>query len=101
MEQNFVNEEQSPNVSSKANERFFLCECNSEALLCTLFMDDNEKEIYISIYTCGQFNKKPGIFERLKYCWYHLKTGKKYEDQIILSFDKAQQVSEWLSQNAR
>ena len=86
-----------PDVS----ERFFLCDCNSEALLLTRFVDDFDKEIYLSIYTIGQFQKKPSIWKRLKYCWYHLKTGKKYEDQMILNFEKAQQVSEWLSLNAR
>jgi hypothetical protein len=101
MEQNVVDEHQPQTILNKTNQRFFLCDCNSEALLCSRFEGDDEKEIYISIYTCGQFNKKPSIFERIKYCWYHLKTGKKYEDQIILSFDKAQQVSDWLSQNAR
>jgi hypothetical protein len=81
------------------SERFILCECNSEALLLTRFYPD--KEIYLSIYTIGQFQKKPNIWERMKYCYHHLKTGKKYEDQIILNFEKAQQISEWLSLNAR
>jgi hypothetical protein len=37
----------------------------------------------------------------MKYCYHHLKTGKKYEDQMILNFEKAQQISEWMSLNAR
>ena len=79
---------------------FFLCDCGSEALLLTKFKNDFDKEIYLSIYMVGQFHKKPSIWERIKYCWYHLRTGKKFEDQMILSFEKAQQVSKWLAKNA-
>lgn len=79
--------------------KFFLCECSAEALLLTNYDDD--KNIYLAIYTCGQFNAKPTIYERLKYCWYHLKTGKKYEDQIILNYDNAQELAEWLSLNIK
>lgn len=85
----------------KTLDQFFLCECSGEAMLFTKFDDDDFKEIYVAIYTIGQFNPKPSIFERLKYCWYHLKTGKKYEDQIILSFDKAQEIGNWLVNNAK
>lgn len=96
-----LNNQQGNGVLPCVSERFILCDCNSEALLLTRFVDDHDKEIYLSIYTIGQFQKKPNIWRRLKYCWYHLKTGKKYEDQMILNFEKAQQVSEWLSLNAR
>jgi len=82
------------------NHSFFLCECTNEALLCSRFLGKDENEIFMSIYTCGQFHSKPSIFQRLKYCWYHFKTGKKYEDQIVLSFNKAQELSVWLAQNA-
>ncbi len=77
-----------------------LCDCNSELILCSKFEHDYDKEIYLCIYTAGQFNPKPTIWERLKYCFYHLKTGKKYEDQIILSFDKAKQLGNWLIKNS-
>ena len=77
-----------------------LCECGSELILCSKLEDDFEKEIYLCIFTSGQFNSKPTIWNRLKYCFYHLKTGKKYEDQIMLSFDKAQQLGNWLIENS-
>lgn len=78
-----------------------LCDCNAELILCSKFEDALDKEIYLSIYTVGQFNYKPSIWNRLKYCFYHLKTGKKYEDQIILSFDKAQELGKWLIENSK
>lgn len=81
--------------------QFFLCECNGEAMLFTKYNDETDKEIYVSIYVAGQFNPKPTFVEKLKYCWYHLKTGKKFEDNIILSFDKAQEIAKWLTENAK
>jgi hypothetical protein len=81
------------------NEKLLLCDCENEVLLLKRFVNDDYKKIYLSIYTFGQFKKKPNIWMRLKYCWYHLKSGKKYEDQIILDFEKAKQVGEWLSLN--
>lgn len=86
---------------TEVKEKIILCECKTEALLLSKIVSDEDKEIYLSIYTIGQFNQKPSIFDRLKYCWYHLRTGKKYEDQMILTFEKAQEISEWLKENAK
>jgi len=82
-------------------EKHVSCKCSAECLLFTKFINDEDKEIYIAIYTIGQYNPKPSIWERIKYCLYHLKTGKKYEDQIILTYDKAQEVGKWLIENAK
>ena len=90
-------EAQIPTIS----DAFFLCECSSEILLFTRFIDEHGGQIYVSIYTIGQFHKKPNIWQRLKYCWHHITTGKIHEDQVILSFEKAQQISEWLHINAK
>ena len=82
-------------------EKHVCCDCGNECILFTKFVNDEDKEIYIAIYTFGEINPKPSIWQRLKYCWYHIKTGKKYEDQIILTFDKAQDVGKWLIENAK
>ena len=87
-------------TTTEINHHFFPCECGGEGLLCTRFSSENEKEIYLAIYKYGQFQNKPNIWKRLKYCWYHLKTGKKYEDQIIFNFDKAKEVGKWLIKNS-
>lgn len=73
-------------------EKFILCDCGSEALLLSQWDD----EIVLSIYTSGQFSHKPNLMNRLRYCWYHLKTGKKYEDQVVLTTDSAMELSYWL-----
>jgi hypothetical protein len=81
------------------DENFTLCNCNSEMVLLKKFEED--KEINLMIYTIGQYVPKPNLWQRLKYCWYHLSTGKRYEDQIVLDYEKAQSISEWLFCNAQ
>jgi len=78
---------------------FYLCECGDEAIL--LRKINHDEEIYLSIFCSGQFRQKPSLWQRLVYCWYHLKTGKKYEDQIILSFENARRMSRWLALRAQ
>lgn len=76
----------------KENQKFIMCNCQSEGLLLTVL----EKEVYLSVYTFGQFQKKPSFWNRLKYCWYHLRTGKKYEDQVIIDFETTDEIAKWL-----
>lgn len=77
---------------------FFPCECGSEGLLCTRFLD--EKKIYLAMFRYGQYQKKPNFFKRLKFCFYHIRTGKYYEDQLILNFDESKKLGEWLIENS-
>ena len=79
-------------------EKVLLCDCGSEMLLCN--RDEEYQQIYVAIYSYGQYRKKPGLWERIKYCWYHLRTGKKYEDQMIFTFEKAKELGEWLINNS-
>ncbi len=79
-------------------QKFIPCECDTHGILLTKFIDENveENEIYLSIFSSGQYNKKPTIGQRLKFMWYHLKTGKYYDDEIVLSSKKANVLASWL-----
>ena len=75
------------------------CSCMSEAMMITHYHETEASpydEFYIAIYRDGN-SKKPNLWRRLKYCWYHLTTGKKYEDQMILSSKKAKEMSDWIN----
>lgn len=78
-----------------------VCECGTEALICNAYVTEFGTEIYLAIYTAGQYIPKPNFWQRLKYCWYHMRTGKKYEDQVILDKANAVKLSEWLAAAAR
>ena len=82
------------------SERFFSCDCKGEGLLLT--KDEEDKSIYFALYGYGVgHNPKPSLIDRIKYAWYHIKTGKKYADCIIMDYEKAKEVSGWLDSNAR
>ena len=71
------------------------CSCMSEAMMITHYHETEASpydEFYIAIYR-DSYAKKPNLWRRLKYCQYHLTTGKKYEDQMILSPEKAKEMS--------
>jgi hypothetical protein len=81
-------------LETEKEQQFFLCDCSTEGILVTKYKED--KEVYLAIYTIGQFIEKPSLFERLKYAWYHIRTGKKYEDHVILTTEKANELSNFL-----
>jgi hypothetical protein len=67
-----------------------------------LTKDDGDKSIYFTLYGYEVgYSPKPSLIDRIKYAWYHIKTGKKYADCIIMDFEKAKDVSSWLDSNAR
>ena len=81
-------------IESKKIEKFFLCECSTEVMLITKWTDENE--IYLSMFSYGFVHPKPNFWQRLKYAFWHIKTGKKYADSIVLSLEKAKEIGELL-----
>ena len=95
-----MDNEKNKDASSKVKEIFFKCDCGGEGLLLT--HDNEDKEIYFALYGYGVgYNPKPSLLERFKYAWYHLKTGKKYADCIVMKYDKAKKAGEWLIKNSK
>lgn len=84
-------------MKNNESNKFLLCECSCEILL----VSKDEDDINLSIYSIGNFTSNPNIFQRLKYYWYHLTTGKQYDDQIVLSKEKAIELYEWLLNNTK
>jgi hypothetical protein len=87
-------------------QKYFECNCNTEGILVVKndWGNPEDTDISFCIYTVNQYNPKPNIIQRLKYAWYHIRTGKKYEDQILLSLEKAQELGKYLikiSKNGR
>jgi len=66
----------------------FMCNCHGEGINVEKF-DNNE--IYLSLfYRC--YNYPISIKERIRYCWNILKTGKPFNDQMILDNQTAEQL---------
>lgn len=79
----------------KVNELFVKCDCSTEGMLLTHYEED--KQIYVVLYGIGiEYNNKPNFWQRLKYAIFHLRTGKKVNDSIILTYDNAKKISNWI-----
>lgn len=78
------------------HDKFFVCECGSEGLLVTNFTDNPEQEIYLTMFSHGTYNPKPGLLIRLKHAFRYLRTGQIHSDQLILSFTQAKELSDHL-----
>jgi len=78
-----------------AMDEFYLkCECQNEVLVFTNVRDDNH--VNIALYSHGYYSKKPSAWQRIKFAWYHLITGKIYADAVVINHEQAEQLAEWI-----
>lgn len=80
--------------------KVLICNCNSELILLTKF-DPEDDHLYLSTFNQTQYSIKPSFWEKIKYCWYHLITGKIYEDQFIFTNEQANELGKWLIKNSK
>jgi hypothetical protein len=84
------------------NKLVLECECGTHLLLVTndVEQEDNKKyhhEFYLAFFTYGTYHKRPSLWEKLKFVWIYMKTGKMHEDQIILSTDEAKELMNYIN----
>ena len=72
----------------------FLCECGSEGLV--IEPDEEDKQIYVSLYDRMYQTASKSIFERLRWCWHVLRTGEPWTDSIILDYETANRLADSL-----
>ena len=75
-------------------EKFIQCDCWGEGLLITKF--DDEEEMYLSYWCQGINPVKLSWKMRLKLCWMALTKGNVYDDQVVLSKEKAMELALWI-----
>lgn len=87
------------------DKAFYQCKCFTHVLHVIRGIDvDYEKkehynvDIYLSMFHYGTENHKPTLKEKLRHCWKILKTGKNYEDNIILSLEDTKKLSKDLAE---
>ena len=78
------------------DSKFIECECMGEGLLIT---DDSEsKLIYLAMFGYGVgYRPKPSVMERLKYAINHLRSGKYYDDELVLTHGRAKEMVEHIN----
>ena len=94
---------------SKINETIISCECGTHLLLVQSCIDyhicDKTKEEHynqdfnFAMFSYGEYRSKPNLWERLKYAWYHIKTGKIYSDQLTLNPAEAKKLTYFITNN--
>ena len=75
-------------------QKFIQCDCYGEGLLIT--HHDDEEELYFSYWRQGINPMKLSWWMRLKLCWLALTKGNYYDDQIVLTKQKAMELASWL-----
>jgi hypothetical protein len=72
-------------------------ECSCGTHLIQIQYDEEDKLFYIAIYTNGQQTIRSLIFGRIRYAFYHLFTGRIYDDQIVLESEEAKKLAKFLN----
>ena len=79
------------------NQEFFSCDCHSEGMLVTDWGGgEDDYDISVALFTVGSWTPKRTLLSRIKYAWQHLRTGKIWEDEIILTYDTAERLGTYL-----
>jgi hypothetical protein len=80
-------------------DKAFICQCKEDILYVGKDYPITPEFVNLSIFSFGHFRSKPNLWQRLKFCWFHIKTGEIYKDDIILSSEQAKELGEWLINN--
>lgn len=83
-------------VNFEATQKFFVCRCMSEGMLVTHFEDDEDGDIYLSMYSNGLYSPKPSLWHRIKQAWKIIKDASVFDDELILNQKNAQELGKYL-----
>ncbi len=71
------------------------CDCQSHAI--QFEYEEESQSIEITIWQRNQPQSPFSFKERIRWCWNVLLTGKPWGDRVILSQDKADQITKFLT----
>lgn len=78
------------------NFKTIFCSCGSEAIRMEKDeYNENDYHLYFSMYY--NYHYKPNLWRRIKYAFWHIRTGKIYNDQIVLNSEDAKEMVYWLN----
>lgn len=75
-------------------ELYIKCSCHSEGLY--LSYDREEKLYYLSMFILGYRSKKLSMIEKIRWCWYIIKNGKPYTDQLVLDKNATKEMADFI-----
>lgn len=86
----------------KNKEIFLVCDCGACVLRIIKNQWCNKDEPYfdLSMYSYGiNINRSKSLRDRIRVAWHILKTGKVFDDEIILNPEEAEKVYQYLKEN--
>lgn len=87
--------------TQKNNELIIRCECGTDILMVHEWREKysgfKSQTFDLAMFSYGQYQNKPSFIERLKYCWMHLRTGKIFSDEIIMTPKDAKQLADFIN----
>ena len=75
-----------------------LIECDCHTHLLQVVYDEEDQEVYVSLFSLGKNGPRYSIFDKLRHIWEIIKTGNPYKDQICLNLDEINKLYEFLKQ---
>lgn len=79
----------------EVSDKFILCECRGEGMLVSHLNEDSYKEFDIAIFRDYEYSNN--LWKRIKYAAWHLWTGRKHFDQLVMSYEKAEELIEFMN----
>lgn len=76
-------------------ERFIRCECHIEGLRLTRFEDDDE-DLYVAMWEDRHYGGRVPWRQRWRHIWRVIRTGRPYEDEVVLNRQAAQDVARFI-----
>lgn len=81
-------------MEDRCKSEIYLCSCRGEGLKVEKWDKD---EIYMAFWQCGLFGKYPlSIWERLRFCWHTLRTGRVWADEVVMTDETARMLGKYL-----
>lgn len=74
------------------SKKFLQCECGVDGILVTHYKDEEFNEVNLAMYHNRAYKSTYSFKERLKYAWWHLRTGKKHDDELCITTKDARSL---------
>lgn len=79
--------------------KFIICDCYNHGLFVEKIEEDDQKDLYISLFNRGFSYPKMPWKQRFRWIWKILTKGHPYTDMIILNESKVKDFQLFLSKN--
>jgi len=55
------------------------------------------QQFWFASYAQGNYSKKPSLWKRIKYAFWHLKTGEIYADNVTMTSEEAKLLADFIN----